>query len=112
MTTPPSQLDYAGSSTPATKPRGQLGFLFLALSVISILAAAGMFALTNSARGWDQFAYAMVDRVLLAPQLIALGITAWYAVNPRRRTRIVIAALVTGAIGLVFNLVTVILASN
>ncbi len=109
MGLPSSHLDYAGSSTPATKPRGQLGVLFFALSVMSVLAATGMFAVTNSARGWDLFAYAIVDRVLLVPQLIALAATAWYAINPRQRTRIVIAALITAAIGLVVNLVTVIL---
>ena len=92
----------------STKPGG-IRWLFLVLSLASLLGTVAMMFNTFWAFGWDQFAMAIIDRVLLVPELIVLGGAAWYATRAARRTSVVTVAILLAVVALVTNLVTVVM---
>src|SRR2546421_13064928 len=108
MSTSPPPLDYASSGRQLHKPGG-VRWLFVVFGAASLFAAVCMMPATLQSRGWDQFAFAIVDRVLLVPQFIIFGASAWYAMAASRRTGATMAALALAAVALVINLITVIM---
>ena len=108
MSTSPPPLEYASSGRQLHKPGG-VRWLLLVLSAASLFAAVCMMPATLQSHGWDQFALAIIDRVLLVPQFIVLGAAAWYAKAANRRTGVVTASVALAAIALLINLITVLM---